>query len=1031
MDTIYNNHFLEDGPLISVIIPVYNVQEYLRRCIDSIINQTYRNLEIIAVNDASTDQSREILSDYIKQEDRLHIVDHEKNKGLFQARLTGVSVAKGEYIAFVDSDDYISRDWLRSLLICAIANDCDLVLGDFCMDMGNDNFVTLTHDPISFKNWDLRGEQVLDEFMRQSGSMFSWHVAWNKLYKKTLWDIKYDDLWAYSKNHGHMLMWEDVAFSAAMWTTAQHVMNVHGPIYYYFKANTQSATNSSVHSTARNTKYINDVKGAMDFLKSQLLKASSGARQDNLIKYYEKWYQRAANTLYNDLGCEFSTKAEKAVRKCLNYTGKLNTDTDNNVLHHLSTPLSKAFNWLEYWIQAMQSSNISAVSFDVFDTLIDRLVLHPADLFHLLSNEINQKFNYQCIDFYNLRINAEAYTREKMRISHPSYEDITLQEIYETLKEESILPAEVIDWAMNRELELELEFCIAKESGKRIFQLAKQLGKKIYICSDMYLSEDNIKAILSKNGYVEYDEIFVSSTYRKTKASGTLYAQMLKKTNLRPETILHIGDNWQSDIESARKKGMQACHISKCEDYLFNRNPGVYTGDAMHRITAQNPMYIDMRFHQEYLGMECVMGLIAHHCFDKTYVNTNPESDYNADPDRIGYTAMGPHLLALCQWMEKIALKEDIRTIHFVARDGFVVKQAFDTYYTQKKIATNYIRLSRKALLLADVNKPEDLYSFYAKLNPYTLTAEKLLDYIKPIIPKEKENSCLEIMAFHGIVLDNPFNGITAFNKAIKIINEEIADFQLLEKYHKVLKAYFEKSIHPGDYIFDVGYSGRPESALSNLLGFPVGSFYIHTNNDYAYLRQQKAKCKSFCFYQHKPTITGLAREHLLMELGPSTIGYDVSDGNCKIIFEKYKEDYATELLTSSTQQAAVQFIRDFTQAFGKYMDMLYIRSDDASSWFENYLHCSKPFDRELLRCVDFEDDFGMGHKLSLVDMWNLEINNGCPQPSTFNNHVGITQKDIFGDGFVLKAVHAIDHYFPPESRRRKTAKKIAKLFLH
>ena len=91
-------------PLISVIVPVYNVEKYLYTCLDSILNQTYSNIEIICVNDGSTDKSRKILEEYRKKDSRIRIVDKE-NGGLSSARNAGMRVAKGEFYSFIDSDD--------------------------------------------------------------------------------------------------------------------------------------------------------------------------------------------------------------------------------------------------------------------------------------------------------------------------------------------------------------------------------------------------------------------------------------------------------------------------------------------------------------------------------------------------------------------------------------------------------------------------------------------------------------------------------------------------------------------------------------------------------------------------------------------------------------------------------------------------------------------------------------------------------------------------------------------------------------
>ena len=104
-----------ESKLVSVIIPVYNVERYLKKCIDSILNQTYKNLEIILVDDGSTDCSSKICDEYAKNDTRILVI-HKANGGQSEARNIGISESKGEYIFFVDSDDYIEYNAIETML---------------------------------------------------------------------------------------------------------------------------------------------------------------------------------------------------------------------------------------------------------------------------------------------------------------------------------------------------------------------------------------------------------------------------------------------------------------------------------------------------------------------------------------------------------------------------------------------------------------------------------------------------------------------------------------------------------------------------------------------------------------------------------------------------------------------------------------------------------------------------------------------------------------------------------------------------
>ena len=113
-------------PKISVIIPVYNVEKYLSQCLDSILNQTFKDFECICVNDGSTDKSLAILQEYVNKDDRIKIINQE-NKGLSGARNSALKIVNGKYITFIDSDDFVTIDYLEKLINIAEKEDSDIV----------------------------------------------------------------------------------------------------------------------------------------------------------------------------------------------------------------------------------------------------------------------------------------------------------------------------------------------------------------------------------------------------------------------------------------------------------------------------------------------------------------------------------------------------------------------------------------------------------------------------------------------------------------------------------------------------------------------------------------------------------------------------------------------------------------------------------------------------------------------------------------------------------------------------------------
>ena len=166
--------------LISVIIPVYNVEKYVERCVESVLHQTYKNIEVILVDDGSTDCSGEICDSLAKKDKRI-IVVHQNNQGLGPARNTGLNRIKGEYVSFVDSDDWIHSQTYEVLLAELIFNQCEIATcGRIVNDNGKKQYVYCMKKGIV-----LEREDALKFFLLQRNINMS---ACDKLYKASLFD---------------------------------------------------------------------------------------------------------------------------------------------------------------------------------------------------------------------------------------------------------------------------------------------------------------------------------------------------------------------------------------------------------------------------------------------------------------------------------------------------------------------------------------------------------------------------------------------------------------------------------------------------------------------------------------------------------------------------------------------------------------------------------------------------------------------------------------------------------------------------
>ena len=116
-------------PKVSVIIPVFNTEKYLTKCLDSVCNQTLSDIEIICVDDCSTDNSLNILKEYASKDNRIKLIEFKENKGAAVARNTGIIEAKGEYVGFIDSDDYVDLDFYEKLYNIGVCENADISKG--------------------------------------------------------------------------------------------------------------------------------------------------------------------------------------------------------------------------------------------------------------------------------------------------------------------------------------------------------------------------------------------------------------------------------------------------------------------------------------------------------------------------------------------------------------------------------------------------------------------------------------------------------------------------------------------------------------------------------------------------------------------------------------------------------------------------------------------------------------------------------------------------------------------------------------
>lgn len=206
------------GPLVSIIVPIYKVEPYLRRCLDSIVNQTYTNLEVILVDDGSPDNCPQICEEYAVKDSRI-VVIHKENGGLSDARNAGLDICKGEYISFVDSDDWVNEEYIEKLISIITKESADIAIGENSQtrqvsQKQNAKAVTKTFS----------SKDALIHLFTQNHIAFI--VSWGKIYKRNLFSAL---RFPVGKFH------EDEFTSYILLSNAKKIAYTSQILYFYFQ----------------------------------------------------------------------------------------------------------------------------------------------------------------------------------------------------------------------------------------------------------------------------------------------------------------------------------------------------------------------------------------------------------------------------------------------------------------------------------------------------------------------------------------------------------------------------------------------------------------------------------------------------------------------------------------------------------------------------------------------------------------------------------------------------------------------------
>ena len=306
------------------------------------------------------------------------------------------------------------------------------------------------------------------------------------------------------------------------------------------------------------------------------------------------------------------------------------------------------------------------ISFDLYDTLINRDISSPKTLFLVCEREFVKRYMQQGITNYAaLRAQCEQAVRNRYS------REITYDQIFEEMIQYSDL--ETVNKYKEIEITAEIDFSTINEIGKELYEQCIKLKKKIIITTDMYLPRSIIETILKKNGYLNYDSLYLSSEIGLTKAQGSIYGYILKKEGIRPGELLHIGDNLKSDIVNAHKERIHSYYLRR-----QNRNKKkTEAGDSTDDILASTI-------------------ITAFFSNRRSISNSNKFAE-------TGYRCLGPLIYGFLDWIDNKCVENKIECILFFSRDGYLMKRIYEKMERRSTARFSYFLASRRALQAAAI----------------------------------------------------------------------------------------------------------------------------------------------------------------------------------------------------------------------------------------------------------------------------------------------------------------------------------------
>lgn len=617
-------------------------------------------------------------------------------------------------------------------------------------------------------------------------------------------------------------------------------------------------------------------------------------------------------------------------------------------------------------VSKVTDKNIQVVSFDIFDTLVQRTLERPVDVFTLMEPFIYRMTAGKIQNFGKTRYLAEKMARTKKTDANPESNEVLLSEIYDIFVSSGDMSQEQAELAMNEEMRMERKVLIRKEDGISLLKAAKAAGKRVLLISDMYLPKSFLSSVLDGLGISGYDAFYISCEHDVRKHDGRLFDVVAQSEGIVADSSwLHIGDNKVSDIDMAKSRGISALQLVRGPENLM-------------RSKKYADMYLKSRGERT-IWDSIQLGLISKEFHADTAGKIYLDTHFSGSPYQLGYAGMGPLLTGFALWLANKSLKDGISDLYFLARDGDVMKRVFDVIAPSvcPGIKTHYIYSSRRAAQVAGIDSAEAIM----RMCGTQFHGADLGTFLYEKFGLSASSVNGDVLQRHGFSLTDRIVKQDLMGPVLRLcldLREAIFEQSKFERdnYLAYLRSHgVDDASRIG--LVDIGYAGSMQQSLSQMLGrTDIHGYYFMSfakatsvqafgNPVDAYFGNFVDKFSS----KHPIASLGLCFEMLFTNCDGSLVRFDVdsTSGRVKPVFDNGAIELKRRTLLPVVQSGAVAYASDMARYFSEFFEAIAFDPQSTLRVFVDFLEHPGGRDAEMLEGWKFEDSFsGVGVRYAI-----------------------------------------------------------------